>query len=283
MMFFVLVAVLTLVLFFVIKTKRAKVSIAINTEDSCNSNRRPHRRQRKNKQHCYQVRKKNNNRGDNIYFAELEGNGYHDVFHLGEAFEKIGMTMLPYIVPLKYRTPFLRRANAYRKNGVWYDEYHAKAAHVSMCIVSPIVRSLLKTRVHVKGEPISIAVIGDSTTAYCFDRACDVTDKHLSSMVTGQLAMTGHTDVTVDFFSSSSTSFSGWRGFFSQISDVNDAERYWGCKYDCLLLIGGWNASEDEMQFHGGPVNLAIKICEAWQQSQCVWLNRKTLRLEPKY
>jgi hypothetical protein len=282
-MLFVLLVVLALVLFFFIKTKRAIVSIATNTEVCRNSNRRPHRRQRKNKPHCFQVRKRNNHIGENIYFAELEGNGDHDDFHLGEAFEKVGMTMLPYSLPLKYRTPSKRRANVYRKNGVWYDEDHAKAAHVSMCIVSPIVRSLLKTRGHVKGEPISIAVIGDSTTAYCFDRARDVTDKHLSSMVTGQLAMTGHTDVTVDFFSSSGTSFSGWRGFFSQISDVNDAERYWGCKYDCLLLIGGWNASEDEMKFHGGPVNLAIKMCEAWQQSQRVWLNRVTLRLEPKY
>ena len=199
--------------------------------------------------------------GDKVFFCELEGYGYKDHYDLATIFESVGMTRLPFKLPNGFRNAKLRARSPH-----WFDVEHAKAGVVAKFIVAPIVHKLLKKLERNNEEPIYIAVIGDSTTAYCYDRAYEVSYHELSVMVEEKLQQTGHINVRVDFFARSGSFFSGTRGFFSQIRDVLGVERQYG-KYDALLLIGGWNAQASEFCLRGGRRRLAYEMCKTWHES----------------
>ena len=75
-----------------------------------------------------------------------------------------------------------------------------------------------------------VLVLGDSTSAYCVDREKEVTWGDLRARASDDCG-------GVNFY------FESWSGatpraFLSQAANA----AWWGCSYDWVLLIGGWNS-----------------------------------------
>ena len=75
-----------------------------------------------------------------------------------------------------------------------------------------------------------VLVLGDSTSAYCVDRKNEVSWSDLR-------ARSSEACVGVNFY------FESWSGttpraFLSQAANA----AWWGCSYDWVLLVGGWNS-----------------------------------------
>ena len=174
-----------------------------------------------------------------IYCSQLTVHEFLDKFMLERMLARMGVNVLKFSLPKMFTTGLLRD-----KSPAWFDEYHPHASIVVRDIVVPMVRQILVDHGYVagSGQKFSVAVIGDSTTAYCFDRKSNEVGGcekwQLSKMV--QEAM-GTTDVYVGFFSSSGSSFCGPYGFLAQTASVVENEASFGC-YDALLIVGGWNS-----------------------------------------
>lgn len=181
--------------------------------------------------------------GKKIYCSQLNVHGFLDQFNLERMLTRMGINVLKFTLPKAFSTAFLRD-----KSSVWFDEYHPHASVVVEDVVLPMVHQVLKDHTYVigSGKKISIAVIGDSTTAYCFDRRSNAVGGcekwQLSSMIQEAL---GTTDVYVGFFSSSGSSFCSWDGFLAQTESVIRNEASFGC-YDALVIVGGWNSGAVE-------------------------------------
>lgn len=200
--------------------------------------------------------------GKNVFFCELSVCDYYDNYNLTKIFESIGMTRLKFRLPYKFN-----KREDRNKSHEWVDTNHAKADVVADSIVTPLVDQLLTKFGWNNQNLINIAVIGDSTTAHCYDTTHEVTYPELSIKVKESLNIIGRNNVRVDFFASTGSSFSGKNCFFSQIHDVLNTEIKYKGKYDCLLLIGGWNACASELNLKGGRLAMAYELCKTWHEN----------------
>jgi hypothetical protein len=151
----------------------------------------------------------------------------------------------------------------------WYDVNHPKGFTAGSQIVGPLVAHVLEQ--FPKDREVQIAVIGDSTTAYCTqysqpgwdwkpvprlyeDWSCpkgsdwrSKTDVHMRKNGAARrraglreyLAQTEHKDrkVSVQYYAVSGASLSGWEGGFLQQLGCALTDR----DYDALVIVGGWN------------------------------------------
>ena len=187
-----------------------------------------------------------------IFCCQLNVYEFLDNFKLERMMTRMGIEKIKFSLPKAYSTNFLRN-----KSPLWFDKNHPHASVVADDIVVPMVKQILKQHNYVigSGKKFSVAIIGDSTTAYCFDRRFNEPGScmkwQLSEMVKTAL---GTDDIYVAFFSSSGASFCGSHGFLAQTLWVVQNEKIHGC-YDALALIGGWNSKAIETTT---PVRLEI-------------------------
>jgi hypothetical protein len=99
------------------------------------------------------------------------------------------------------------------------------------------VREIQQLRPNTK----SVLLVGDSTTAYCFDRMNEITARELAARVERR------TGVYIWFTSVTGSSFtnSWWSAFVCQIEGVAN----WNYRFNAVLLVGGWNQVYDPEGF----------------------------------
>ena len=176
-----------------------------------------------------------------VFCCELEGYGDVDPCGIVDMLTGMGLMCLPFRLSASQDT--VEKRENHKK---WMDRDHPIAQVVAYSIVAPMVRCILSSCNYKPGSEFSVAVIGDSTTAYCFDKAyggMESTKQELSRLVTEALK---NELIFAGFFSVTSSSFSGWGNFLWQMKNVIAQENTQKFKYDAMLIIGGWNSSDDE-------------------------------------
>jgi hypothetical protein len=124
----------------------------------------------------------------------------------------------------------------------WYDDCHPKAS-----VVAELISTLINDMIINNSKIKSILVIGDSTTAFCVDKARDrVRRLTLVNLIRSRLELTD-IDVFIPSISGSSFTSFGWN-WKTKMHDLNTSfivqiERgtQGGYLFDAVLLIGGWN------------------------------------------
>jgi hypothetical protein len=144
----------------------------------------------------------------------------------------------------------LRIPTRHQKYWLWYDNVHPKEDLVEDLVVGWVRRICA-----IHPTTVSLLLVGDSTTAYCFDRERGIKLADLAKKIKQR------TGVRVWFFSVSGTSFTGEDNFTDQIEKATADD--W--TYDAVLLVGGWNqrhelSKEEISWFH----NKAVAALTTW-------------------
>ena len=175
-----------------------------------------------------------------VFCCELDGYGDVDPCGMHCMLTGLGFTSLPFHLSAAQDTADKRWAHP-----KWIDALHSVGQVVAYSIVAPMVRRILADCNYVSGAAFSIAIIGDSTTAYCSDLArppMASTRREVSTLIKEAV---GNDDLYIRLFSSSGSSFSKKWDFHKQMNEVISSEsRDWG--YDAIVLIGGWNSVAEE-------------------------------------
>ncbi len=178
-----------------------------------------------------------------LLFAELRGHSYNSsrLAQIEDALREFGWTPLPFLVSTAF-------ANRRARNERWHDADHPRAAEAA-----DIVGDLL--RFAQLPAQSSVLVIGDSTTAFCYDRKFDARPGELARVVEANAGV-------IPFFQAVSGShFGSYNGSFLQQTDLS-AQRQW--RYDAVLLIGGWNEEwHSAFDQHYLDTNVAILTARA--------------------
>ncbi len=178
-----------------------------------------------------------------LLFAELRGHLYNSsrLAQIEEALREFGWTPLPFLVSAAFAN---RRARKER----WHDADHPAAAEAA-----DIVGSLL--RFAQLPAHSSVLIIGDSTTAFCYDRAFDTRPGDLARVVEA------NTCISPFFQAVSGSHFGSYSDSFLQQTDLS-AQRRW--RYDAVLLVGGWNEEwHSAFDQHYLDTNIAILTARA--------------------
>ena len=117
---------------------------------------------------------------------------------------------------------------------LWHDDVHPTA-----CLVEDLVVGWVRKILRQQPNTASVLLIGDSTTAYCFDRVCEISKGDLAHRIKCR------TGVTTWFESISGTKFTRWGNFEFQLSQGT----YGGYTSDAVSLVGGWNQCGDPAGF----------------------------------
>jgi hypothetical protein len=122
------------------------------------------------------------------------------------------------------------------KHYLWWDNVHPGARLVEDLIIGWIRQMNRKS-----GKVFqSILVIGDSTTAYCFDTKYEIKTSMLSRKISSR------TGTQIWIGSVSGTSFTLYpdSNFTEQIRSSTRNGEY---KFDAILLVGGWNQAYNRL------------------------------------
>ena len=174
-----------------------------------------------------------------VFYCSLDAYEFFDPAGIGNMLNLMGHTLVKFCLPLIYSTNALRDT----ARNAWFDVDHPRAPIVAVDVIAPLVRQIVAQQELPHGKARSIAIIGDSTTAYCLDRAGteSITSSQLVELVHAEL---GLDDIFIKFYSVSGKSFFRRNGFLDQIQRVVYDVR--NESYTTLLLVGGWNASEED-------------------------------------
>ena len=174
-----------------------------------------------------------------VFYCDLDAHEFFDPAGIGNMLSTMGHTLVKFLLPAMYGTNALRDT----ARSAWFDVDHPRGPVVAVDVVAPLVRQIVAQQELPHGKARSIAIIGDSTTAYCLDRAGteSITSAQLVELVHAEL---GFDDVFIKFYSVSGKSFFRRSGFLDQIQNVIYDER--NEPYTTLLLVGGWNSSEED-------------------------------------
>jgi hypothetical protein len=117
---------------------------------------------------------------------------------------------------------------------MWHDSVHPKAR-----LVEDIIVGWIRDIQQHQPTTESVLLVGDSTTAHCFDRTGEISSKNLAFKVKQR------TGVNIWIGSISGRSFTERNNFTEQIQWAT-SEKY---RYDAVLLVGGWNQSYNSNAF----------------------------------
>ena len=191
-----------------------------------------------------------------LFLCEQKVYDFEDKHGVGKSLFEAGVAKVRFFLPDVYNTTAKRIDSP-----DWYDQYHPRAAVVATYIVAPMVRQVLASCNYTAGTQFSIAIVGDSTTAWCCERGPVETRStrwDLADLIAEEL---DNNLVTVFLYSITGTGFQN-NGIIGQLENVKWLESRHDLNFSAVLVIGGWNSVPEDARPNG--ITKILNSFDAW-------------------
>lgn len=191
-----------------------------------------------------------------IFFACTEND---KVTQITEVIKKVWLYYSKIGIVLSINFPTITK----NTKNLWFDENHAKGPIIGNYIIGPLVLDIYNIlNKNNNLQTINIAILGDSTVAYCSQHSIKYFKKKYTCLLTKKKkkipengAFSRHDGVSaylndifnkinLNYYCVSGKSLNTYKGGFLQQLGCCMHDHYNNVQYDAILMVGGWNNYE---------------------------------------